>query len=246
MSENQTIYPCIRLPYGALGDRVITCGDPARAEKIGKLLENCKCLNKNREFHSYTGLWKGVPVSVVSHGVGAGGAATAFESMLQMGVKAIIRVGTCGGMQDSVTPGTPVIGLGACRDDGVTERMLPMGYPALCDVDVIQALCKSAQEKDVHYEKGIILTASNFYPTLLGTNVKIYARAGVVALENEVAPLLVLGGIYKAKVGCILTTDAKAFELTGPGDYAPDPEMMRQALDRSIAVALDAIVDLTL
>ncbi len=242
----KTIYPCVRLAEGELEKRIITCGDPERAEKIAGLLEDSKCLQRNREFHSFSGKWNGVPVSIVSHGVGAGGAAIAFESMMKIGAKAIIRVGTCGGMQDGIDAGSIVIGTGACRDEGVTERMLPAGYPAVCDCDVVLALSEAAKKMDIKCERGIIMTNALFYAGLTESNVKLYARAGVKAMENEVAPLLVLGGRYGVKTGCILTADAKAFELVGPDDYVPDTEQVKRSVDNAIIIALNAISSLSL
>ena len=64
---------------------------------------------KNREYWTFNGTYKGVPVSVTSHGVGCGGAAIAFESLWRAGAKVIIRVGTCGGMQPGIDAGSLVI-----------------------------------------------------------------------------------------------------------------------------------------
>lgn len=244
--DHKTIYPCVRLAEGELAGRVITCGDPARAEKIAELLENPVCLQRNREFHSFSGTWKGVPISVVSHGVGAGGAAIAFESMIKIGAKIIIRVGTCGGMQDGIDAGSIVVATGACRDDGVTERMLPIGYPAVCDYNAVLALDKAVKELGIKCEKGIIMTNALFYAGLTESNVKLYAKAGVKAMENEAAPLFVLGSRYGIKTGCILTVDAKAFELIGPEGYVPDTEKVKTGLENSIVAALNAISSMAL
>ena len=56
MEENKrVILPCIAVCEGDIHPRVITCGDPARAEKIAEKLEGAKCLAKNREFYTYVG-----------------------------------------------------------------------------------------------------------------------------------------------------------------------------------------------
>ena len=70
--EKKLVLPCIAVSEGDINPRVITCGDPARAEKISRKLDQVKCLAKNREYHTYVGTWKGVPVTVTSHGVGEG------------------------------------------------------------------------------------------------------------------------------------------------------------------------------
>lgn len=50
--SNGKILPCIAVKAGEIHPRVITCGDPKRAEKISTLLTDSKCLAKNREFWS--------------------------------------------------------------------------------------------------------------------------------------------------------------------------------------------------
>lgn len=238
------LFPCIHVGAGDIHPRVITCGDPARAEKIAALLEDSKCLAKNREYWTYIGKHKGVPVTVTSHGVGCGGAAIAFESLCRAGAKVIIRVGTCGGMQPEVTAGSIVVATAACREEGVTEKMVPLSYPAICDHDVIAALMTAAGQRQTSVHKGVILTQALFYPSLLESTVKLYAKAGVKAMENEAAGLLVVAALNGIKAGVILAADAPAFELVGVEGYQPDEQSVYQAIDEQIQIALDAIITL--
>ncbi|PKM73600.1 MAG: uridine phosphorylase [Firmicutes bacterium HGW-Firmicutes-16] len=245
MSE-KTIFPCIHVGEGDIAPRVITCGDPARAELISQRLQNPVCLAKNREYWTFSGTYKGTPVTITSHGVGAGGAAIAFESLWRAGAKVIIRVGTCGGMQDGIDAGSIVIPTASCREEGVTEKMIPLSYPAVCDGDVVSALSAAARGRNIKANKGIVLTQALFYPGLLESRVKLYAKAGVVAMDNEVAALLVVSSLHGVKAGAILAADAKAFELVGVDDYKPDQSAVSQAVEDEIDIALDAIVNVPL
>lgn len=242
MSDSKMVYPCIHVGDGEISPRVLTCGDPARAEKIAGKLENAKCLAKNREFWTYLGTHKGIPVTVTSHGVGAGGAAIAFESLWRAGAKAIIRVGTCGGMQKEITAGSIVVATAACREDGVTDKMVPPSYPAIAHDEVIDALMSAANTLGTEVHKGIILTQALFYPGLLESKVKLYAKAGVLAMENEVASLLVVSSLHGVKAGAIITADAPAFELVDVEGYQPDEEELMRMVERQIDIALDAII----
>lgn len=242
MAQEKMLYPCIHVGDGEISARVLTCGDPARAEWISQKLENSKCLAKNREYWTYLGTYKGVPVTITSHGVGAGGAAIAFESLWRAGAKAIIRVGTCGGMQPQIQAGEIVVATAACREDGVTDKMIPPSYPAICHDEVIGALMQSAAERGTPVHKGIILTQALFYPGLLESKVKLYAKAGVLAMENEVAGLLVVASMHGVKAGAIVTADAPAFELVDVEGYQPDEEELKRAVEKQIDIALDAII----
>ena len=244
MPEEKMLYPCIHVGDGEIAPRVLVCGDPARAEWIGSLLENSRCLAKNREYWTFSGTHKGVPVTVTSHG--EGGAVIAFESLWRAGAKAIIRVGTCGGMQPQVDTASLVVVTAACREDGVTDKMIPPSYPAVADGETVAALLSAAAEHDTPVHKGIVLTGALFYPGLLESMVKLYAKAGVVAFENEVAGLLVVASLHGVKAGAILTVDAPAFELVGVEGYQPDEEALKQAQAKQIEIALDAIIKIAL
>ena len=245
MSE-KILFPCIHVGEGDIAPRVITCGDPARAEKISQKLQNPVCLAKNREYWTFSGSYKGTPVTVTSHGVGAGGAAIAFESLWRAGAKVIIRVGTCGGMQDGIDAGSIVIPTAACREEGVTEKMIPLSYPAVCDGDVVFALADAARERGIAARKGIVTTQALFYPGLIESKIRLYAKAGVIAMDNEVAALLVVSSLNGVKAGAILAADAKAFELVGVEDYKPDQSAVDKAVEDEIDIALNAIINVPL
>lgn len=245
MAERKVL-PCLALAEGEIAPRVITCGDPARAERIAGMLDNSKCLAKNREFWTFTGEYKGVPVTVSSHGVGCGGAAILFESLYRAGAKVIIRVGTCGSMQKGMRPGSLVIATAACREDGVTEKMVPLAYPAVSDVDVVCALKQAAAKTDADVHAGIAFTNALFYPGLLESKIQLYAKAGCKAMDNEIASLLVVASIHGIKAGAIVAVDAPAFGLVDVEEYQPDPEMMKKATQDEIEIALEAIVNVSL
>ena len=246
MSE-KNLLPCIHVAPGDIPPRVITCGDPARAERIAQRLENPKNLAKTREFWVYTGTHKGTEVAVVSHGVGCGGAAFAFESLWRAGAKGIIRTGTCGGMQPDVLAGDLVVATGACREEGVTEKMIPLSYPAIADGEVVAALMQSAKANNRPVHKGLVLTQALFYPGFLESTVKLYARAGIKAMENEVASLLVVSSLHGVKAGAIVAVDAPAFELVDVDGYnqTADGGDVVQAVEDEITIALDAIINVS-
>ena len=99
---------------------VLVVGDPERAEQIAKELADARLVGANREYRTFTGTRNGVPVTVSSHGVGAPGAAICFTELIRAGARAIVRAGTCGGLQPGMTRGTIIVPTGAVRDDGAS------------------------------------------------------------------------------------------------------------------------------
>src|SRR4030042_388783 len=62
---------------GDLAPYIFTCGDPARAGKIARHFDRVEIKRKNREFVTYTGTYKKIPVSVMATGIGAASSAIA-------------------------------------------------------------------------------------------------------------------------------------------------------------------------
>ena len=115
----------------------IIVGDPARIDQVAKFLTDVKNLKYNREFRSICGTYKGKELLVLSTGVGAPSAAIAIEELHNIGVKRIIRVGSAGALQLGIDLGSPIIGEGAVRDDGLTKMYVPEQYPAVPSTDLL-------------------------------------------------------------------------------------------------------------
>ncbi|MFT4636496.1 MAG: uridine phosphorylase, partial [Chitinophagales bacterium] len=89
-----------------VGDYVLLPGDPARAAMIAEQwFSEGELVMANREFHSYTGFYKGIKMSVISTGLGSPGATMVVQDLPKLGVKAAIRVGTAGSAVEHVKPG---------------------------------------------------------------------------------------------------------------------------------------------
>lgn len=233
--------PITGLPSADLPQRVLVVGDPARARAVADRFEDRRVVATKREYHSYTGTWRGVPVVVVSHGVGSAGAAACFTEVARAGASRIIRAGTCGGLQPGVTDGDLVVVTGAVRDDGFTRGVVPVEFPAIAHPDVVAALRSEAGDSHL----GIVLTSDVFYPfEILGSNLTRWHVAGCVAVEMECAALFVVAALTGMAAGAVLTVDGNPLAAgdTGMQDYDPDRSEVRSAVERMIDVALAALV----
>lgn len=241
--SNEKVIPIIDVPYGKIAPRVIVCGDPERAKTISQRLDNVEVVAQSREYWTYVGEYKGVPVTVSSHGVGGCGASISFEGLILGGAKVIIRVGTCGTLQKELPAGTLIIATAACREDGVTNQMIPQSYPAVASYDVVMEMQKAAANTDAFYKTGIITTSGIFYKEHMPTNNILFSQAGVLAMENEASVLFVVCGLHNVKCGCIIAADGPCFELVGSDDFDHYPEGMDKAKYNEITIALESIIN---
>lgn len=238
----EKIIPIIDIPYNTIAPRVLVCGDPNRAEKIASRLEDVQVVGKAREFWTFNGRYKGVPVTVSSHGVGAAGAHVSFEGLILGGAKVMIRVGTCGTLQPGMPQGALIIATAACREDGVTDQLIPPSYPAVASYDVVQVMLEEAEKVDAWHRAGIISTGGIFYKGIIPTNNRVMADAGCLAFENEAAMLFVTCSLKGVKAGCICAADGPCFEFVGSEEFDHYPEAMDKAVENEITIALESII----
>lgn len=208
----------IGLRKGDVGKYVILPGDPKRCQKIAQYFENPQLVGDNREFVTYTGYLDGEKVSVTSTGIGGPSAAIALEELTQIGADTFIRVGTCGGMALDVKGGDVVIATGAIRMEGTSKEYAPIEFPAVANLDIVNALVKSAKELGYNYHTGIVECKDSFYgqhcPEKMPVSYELqnkweaWKRLGCLASEMESAALYVVASYLGVKVGSVFLTVA--------------------------------------
>ncbi len=237
--------PILRVRAGEVPERVLVVGDPARATRVAGLLEGAEEVSRNREYVLYRGRRGGQVVGVVSHGVGSAGAGVCFEELCRAGARRVLRAGTTGGMQPDVRDGDLVVATAAVRDDGLTPRLVPAGFPAVASVDVVVALRAAAATRGVRVAEGVVLTSDLFYPhPVLGSELQLWQRAGVVAVEMECAALFVTAALHGVQTGAILAVDGNPLaeqDDTTMAGYDPHRPVVDEAVGAMIDIALDVV-----
>ncbi|MGM0420941.1 MAG: nucleoside phosphorylase [Bacillota bacterium] len=233
--------PILKTSSSNISSQVIVCGDPGRADKIAPYLTNAKTISYNREYKVINGIYNNVEVSVVSHGVGAAGAAVCFEELIKAGAEEIIRVGTAGSLNLNITDGDIVIAKAAVREDGLTDQLVKPAYPAVADSSLTDKMIAAGQEllhKDL--PAGIVLTIGAFYPEIEPLPNNYYSEAGAIAVEMEASALFVIASLNNISAGAIFAIDGMAIDFSAD-DYDPHREQVAKAVEDEIKIALEAL-----
>lgn len=203
----------IGLKEGDVGRYVILPGDPKRCEKIAQFFDNPVKIADSREFVTYTGFLNGEKVSVTSTGIGGPSAAIALEELVKAGAQTFIRVGTCGGIDTNVKGGDIVIATGAVRAEGTSKEYAPIEFPAVANLDVVNALVESAKKLSYNYHAGIVQCKDSFYgqhsPQTMPVSNELlnkweaWKRLGCLASEMESAALFVVASYLHVKIGSV-------------------------------------------
>ncbi len=193
-------------------------GDPERACLIAQAyLQDARLLSESRGLNSYVGsLANGRPILSATSGMGAPSLSIVVNELIQVGIRQIIRIGTCGSIQAHVPVGSIVISSAALCRQGAANDIAPVEYPAAADPFLTVALVNAARELDVEHYLGITASVDTFYegqermdsanPNLMRSLQGIteeYRRLNVLNYEMECGTLFKMAGVYNFAAACV-------------------------------------------
>ncbi|MGN6378705.1 MAG: phosphorylase family protein [Gaiellales bacterium] len=231
----------LRAEPGDYAPAVLLPGDPVRAQRIaGEFMDGAKQVNGERGLLGFTGTFNGRPVSVQATGMGCPSAAIVIEELIQLGVKRLIRVGTCGGLQPELGLGDLIVALSAVPADG-TARHYVGGEPhaPTADFPLTHGIIHAAKELGMRPAVGPVASSETFYDPDPERHRRWTAR-GVMGVEMEAAVLFTIGALRRVQAACVLTvsdtlTTAEFVRISDAELAAAVERMTRLALTAAVS-----------
>ncbi len=228
----------IRAEPGQYAEACLLPGDPLRAKYIADTyLDDAVERNSERGMLGYTGSYQGRPVSVQATGMGCPSAAIVVEELVQLGVKRLLRVGTCGGLQPDLELGDLIVALTAVPADATARQYVGEPHCPTADWELIHGAVHAAKEIGQPMRVGPIVSSDLFYNPDEGQYER-WSKRGVLAVEMEAAILFTIGAIRQVQAGCLLTVSDVVVE--GEFKRISDDDL-RAAVDRMTRVALATV-----
>ncbi|MFC1721603.1 nucleoside phosphorylase [Patescibacteria group bacterium] len=195
--------PHILCDTGDLATRAIVVGDSARVGRVGQQLKDTREVVSNREFTSLVGKYQGRDIAVMSTGIGGPSAAIAIEEMIRVGVKKIVRVGSCGSMQAEVKIGDLVIPDTIIREEGTTHGYEDNNEPATANEGIFAALEFAAAKTNINFHTGTSISIDALYAESTPKVKARWAKEGSLAQEMEGSTVLFVSRLRGIAAGCI-------------------------------------------
>ena len=192
---------------GDIADTILLPGDPMRAKFIAEnYLEDIECYNEVRGMLGYTGNYKGNEISVQGTGMGMPSISIyANELIRDFGVQNLIRVGSCGSINENAKLRDVILAGGASTTSKMNEdRFDGSDYAPTPDFELLLKAYKVAKENGTEVKVGDVLSEDKFYNEN-PDHWKKWAKYGVMALEMETAELYTLAAKYGVNALSILT-----------------------------------------
>ncbi|KXF81478.1 nucleoside phosphorylase [Enterovibrio coralii] len=196
--------PHICVDETQVSERVVLCGDPARADRIADLLEDKEFLAENREYRLFKGTFQGKDITVSSCGIGAPSLIIALEELRLCGAKSFIRVGSCGAIQHGIGLGELILAEGAVRDEGGSHAYVSATYPALASFELVGAMANYLNAQNKPFYSGIVRSHDSFYRDDELEICHAWNKKGVLGCDMETSALFTVGRLRGLRTAAVL------------------------------------------
>lgn len=192
---------------GEIAETVLMPGDPYRARWVAEnFLTDAKLVNEVRGMFGFTGTYKGNPVTVQGSGMGMPSLSIYVNELIRdFGAKTLIRIGSCGAMQDNIKVRDVILAMSATTLSTPSRGIFKeLNFAPTADYSLLQAAHSAASAKDVGLHTGGIYSSDVFYDERPDLTEQM-TRHGILGVEMEAAELYILAARHKVRALAILT-----------------------------------------
>ena len=227
--------PHIKAEISDFAKTVLMPGDPLRARFIAEnYLSGARLVNDIRGIQGYTGTYRGVPISVMASGMGMPSMGIySYELFKFFDVEAIIRVGSVGGIADSIKLRDIIIAMGASTTSNfASQYSLDGTFAPIADYNTLKIAVEEAERIGARYAVGNVLSSDVFYGANETANEK-WRSLGILGVEMEAAALYMNAAYLGKRALAICTVSDHVFtgeSLSSDERQSSFTEMMEIAL----------------
>jgi uridine phosphorylase len=199
----QRMLSMLGLKTDSLGPYALVPGPKERSELILKTLESPQKNFTFLDYEMYTGTLDGKRVTVGNGGRYAPDTAITTEILCGAGAESLIRVGSCGSLQENVKIGDLVIVTGALRGDGTSRYYVAENFSTVANPEIVNVLKKAADSLKVRYHLGWIFTTDALFqetPELI----QQLNEQNVSSIDMVTSTFLTIAQVRGKKAGAVL------------------------------------------
>jgi uridine phosphorylase len=199
----QRMLAMLGLKADSFGSHALIPGPKERSETMIKLLEQPQKNFTFLDYEMFTGSLDGKRTTVGNGGRYAPDTAITTEILCGGGAENLIRVGSCGSLQENVQIGDLVIVTGALRGDGASRYYVPENFSTMAHPEIVSALKRAADHLQVRYHLGWIFTTDALFqetPELI----QQLNEQHVSAIDMVTSTFLTVAQVRGKRAGAIL------------------------------------------
>jgi purine-nucleoside phosphorylase len=232
----------LRADPGDYAPNVLCPGDPRRARYIAETYfdEGFRLVNEERGMLGFTGTFEGKPISVQTTGMGTPSSGIVFEELVTLGARRLIRVGTCGGLLESINMGDTIVAISATADDQTPLRLAQMpSFAPTATFELAEVAARLSRESGATVHVGAVVTSGLFYDPDT-TSFARWKRVGHLGVEMEAAMMFTVAAIHQIESLAMMTVSDLLFE-SGESQRISDTDL-KAGIDKMMQLACQVCV----
>ncbi len=186
-----------------VGKYAIVPGPKDRLEVLIKKIENPVRNFSFMEYTMYTGTYQEIKITAMNGGRFSTDTSITSEVMCNAGIENIIRIGTCGALDENIKVGDLVVAERVIRGDGVTPYYVDKNFETLADKKITDTLFEVAKDFGANVHRGTCWTTDALLRETRDL-VEAKRKEGAVAVDMVSSALLTIAQLNKVRAGSIL------------------------------------------
>ena len=186
-----------------VGKYAIVPGPKDRMEVLMKKIENPVKNFSFMEYTMYTGIYQGIKVTTINGGRFSTDTSITTEVICNAGIKNIIRIGTCGALDENIKVGDLFVVDKVIRGDGVTPYYVDKDFQTVADKTIADTMYEIAKSKGLNVHRGTAWTTDALLRETREI-VEAKRKEGAMAVDMVSSTMLTIAQVYNVRAGSIL------------------------------------------
>ena len=219
-----------------VGKYAIVPGPRDRLDVLIKKIDNPVRNFSFMEYTMYTGVYQGIKLTCINGGRFSTDTSITAEVMCNAKIDNIIRIGTCGALDENIKVGDLFIVDKVIRGDGVTPYYVDKNFQTVADKRISDTMFNVAKEMGLNVHRGTAWTTDALLKETRDL-VEAKRKEGALAVDMVSSAILTIAQTYNVKAGSILAVSDNV--VTGEMGFM-NP-MYYMAESNLITIALDTV-----
>jgi uridine phosphorylase len=232
----QRMLSLLGLKADSLGPYALIPGPKERSQLLLAMLDQPQKNFTFLDYEMHTGTLDGKKVTVGNGGRYAPDTAITTEILCGAGAQALIRIGSCGSLQEHVKIGDLIIVTGALRGEGTSPYYVAKNFSTVAHPEIVDALKRAAESLQVRFHVGWIFTTDALFqetPELIAQ----LTQQNISSIDMVTSVFLTIAQVRKKKAAAILAVSDECLH----GKFGFRDPLFFAAEEKIIAVAREAL-----
>lgn len=180
-------------------------------------------------------------MTMIQFSIGAPTGALIVDLLSSIAPKAVLMLGLCGGLQESLQVGDFILPLAAIRNEGVSKHYMPPEVPSLPTFQIQTMLAETLKAKDIPFKTGVVHSTDYRFWEFDKEFREQLRKQRVLAIEMECAALFIAGFRMKVPIGALLLVSDLPLGPEGAKTYALQQKVFKLHLAKHLTLGIETL-----